>query len=178
MLDKFCHALECAQFPAQKAFQPGATSWSNLEHNCNVWLFPTKHFPGPRDSCFARATDQQKGSRDWQNWILSIHRSTKNIDNVFCSGLLTPTTKAPSACTSHKSNLARIYPLIHSPSGDRRWAVRESSGRVGLIPICSKIDSCTVNAAKPALTDSFPCLLCKRVSCAPMPVARSARPTV
>ena len=41
----------------------------------------------------------------------------------------TPHHKSKSASTVHEGHLCKFHALVHSLSGDKRWAVREAAGR-------------------------------------------------
>ena len=45
--------------------------------------------------------------------------------------------KGKSASTSYEKNLTRFYPLVHSCSNDRRWAIRFVAARIDFISVLS-----------------------------------------
>ena len=64
--------------------------------------------------------------------------STKNCSGIVFAGLMPSNhVKGKSASTSYENNLARFYPLVHSCSSDRRWAIRFVAARIDFIFVLS-----------------------------------------
>ena len=64
--------------------------------------------------------------------------STKNCSGIVFAGLMPNNhIKGKSASTSYENNLTRFYPLVHSCSNDRRWAIRFVSARIDFILVLS-----------------------------------------
>ena len=53
----------------------------------------------------------------------------------------TPHHKSKSSSTVHEGHLYKFHALVHSPSGDKRWAVREAAGRIDRIWVLSSTHS-------------------------------------
>ena len=53
----------------------------------------------------------------------------------------TPHHKSKSSSTVHEGHLCKFHALVHSPSGDKRWAVREAAGRIDRIWVLSSTHS-------------------------------------
>ena len=53
----------------------------------------------------------------------------------------TPHHKSKSSSTVHEGHLCKFHALVHSPSGDKRWAVREAAGRIDRIRVLSSTHS-------------------------------------
>jgi hypothetical protein len=47
------------------------------------------------------------------------------------------TTKSPAADTSRENALTAEFPAVHSPAGDKRWAVREAAARIDFLWVLS-----------------------------------------
>ena len=77
----------------------------------------------------------------WSNWtphltefLSKIHNSTKNCSGGFlgCNH-----QKSKRAETTHESHLCKYHCLVHSPSSDKRWAIREAGFRINRIWVLS-----------------------------------------
>ena len=66
------------------------------------------------------------------DFISKLHHGTKNSAGVVVGGFI-PTTRAKSSSTVHGGHLCKFHALVHSPSGDKRRAVREAAGRIDRI---------------------------------------------
>ena len=81
----------------------------------------------------------------WTNWAPSLtefltkaHHSTKNSSGVVVGGYLgSQHVKSKSAQTTHESHLCKYHCLVHSPSSDKRWAIREAGARIDRIWVLS-----------------------------------------
>ena len=91
----------------------------------------------PGEDCFSfygKATQ-------WSNWIphlteflSKIHNSTQNCSGVVVGGFLGCNhQKSKRAETTHESRLCKYHCLVHSPSSDKRWAIREAGARIARI---------------------------------------------
>ena len=64
--------------------------------------------------------------------------STNNCSGIVFARLMPSNhIKRKSASTSYERNLARFYPLVHSCSNDRRWAIRFVAARIDFIFVLS-----------------------------------------
>ena len=65
-------------------------------------------------------------------FVSKLHHSTKkNSAGVVVGGFMgNPHHKTKSSSTVHEGHLCKFYGLVHSPSGDKRWAIREAAGRI------------------------------------------------
>ena len=64
--------------------------------------------------------------------------STKNCSGMVFAGLMPSNhIKGMSASTSYENNLTKFYPLVHSCSNDRRWAIRFVAARTDFIFVLS-----------------------------------------
>ena len=64
--------------------------------------------------------------------------STKNCSGIVFAGLMPSNhVKGKSTSTSYENNLTRFYPLVHSCSNDRRWAIRFVAGRIDFLFVLS-----------------------------------------
>ena len=57
--------------------------------------------------------------------------------HVFAGLMPSSHIKGKSASTSYENNLTRFYPLVHSCSNDRRWAIRFVAARIDFIFVLS-----------------------------------------
>ena len=81
----------------------------------------------------------------WTNWVPGLtefltkaHHSTKNSSGVVVGGYLgSQHVKSKSAQTTHESHLCKCHCLVHSPSSDKRWAIREAGARIDRIWVLS-----------------------------------------
>ena len=49
--------------------------------------------------------------------------------------------KSKSSSTVHEGHLCKFHALVHSPSSDMRWAIREAAGRIDRIWVLSSTRS-------------------------------------
>ena len=64
--------------------------------------------------------------------------STKNCSGIVFTGLMPSNhINSKSVSTSYETNLTRFYPLGHSCSNDRRWAIRFVAARIDFIVVLS-----------------------------------------
>ena len=64
--------------------------------------------------------------------------STKNCSGIVFAGLMPSThVKGKSTSSSYENNLTWFYPLVHSCSDDRRWAIRFVTARIDFIVVLS-----------------------------------------
>ena len=90
-------------------------------------------------SCYGKAMQ-------WSTWIphlteflTKIHNSTENCSGVVVGGFLGCNhQKSKRAETTHESHLCKYLCLVHSPSSDKRWAIREAGARIDRIWVLSR----------------------------------------
>ena len=96
----------------------------------------------------------------WTNWVPSLtefltkaHHSTKNSSGVVVGGYLgSQHVKSKNAQTTHESHLCKYHCLVHSPSSDKRWAIREAGARIDRIWVLSSTHwSSSSSSANPFL---------------------------
>ena len=60
-----------------------------------------------------------------------MHNSTKNCSGVVVGGCLGCNhQRSKRAETTHESHLCKYHCLVHSPSSDKRWAIRETGASI------------------------------------------------
>ena len=95
----------------------------------------------PHDDAFSfygKATQDVHYQPSMLDFICKLHHGTKNSAGVVVGGFTgTPHHKSKSSSTVHEGHLCKFHALVHSPSGDKRWAVREAAGRVDRIWVLS-----------------------------------------
>ena len=95
----------------------------------------------PGEDCFSfygKATQ-------WSNWtphltefLTKIHYSTKNCSGVVVGGFLGCNhQRSKRAETTHESHLCKYHCSVHSPSSDKRWAIREAGARIDRLWVLS-----------------------------------------
>ena len=69
--------------------------------------------------------------------VLPFHQEL--FRHCVCRAVLMPSNhiKGKSASTSYENNLTKHYPLVHSCSNDRRWAIRFVAARIDIIFVLS-----------------------------------------
>ena len=71
-------------------------------------------------------------------FLTKIHNLTKNCSGVVVGGCLGCNhQKSKRAETTHESHLCKYHCLVHSPSSDKRWAIREAGARIDRIWVLS-----------------------------------------
>ena len=60
-------------------------------------------------------------------FVSKLHNSTKSSAGVVVGGFIgTAHYKSKSSSAVHEGHLCKFHALVHSPSGDKRWAIREA----------------------------------------------------
>ena len=78
-------------------------------------------------------------------FVSKLHHSTKNSAGVVVGGFIgTAHHKSKSSSTVHEGHLCKFHALVHSPSGDKRWAIREAAGRIDRIWVPSSTHSAQI----------------------------------
>ena len=98
-------------------------------------------FPAGEDYCFSFYGKAMQ----WSNWtprltelLTKIHNSTKNCSGVAVGGFLGCNhLKSKRPETTHESHLCKYHCRVHSPSSDKRCAIREASARIAQIWVLS-----------------------------------------
>ncbi|CAE7281620.1 unnamed protein product [Symbiodinium microadriaticum] len=66
-------------------------------------------------------------------FVSKLHNSTKSSAGVVVGGFIgTAHYKSKSSSAVHEGHLCKFHALVHSPSGDKRWAIREAESPVTL----------------------------------------------
>ena len=93
-------------------------------------------------SFYGKATQDVQYEPSRLDVISKLHHGTKNSAGVVVGGFMgTPHHKSKSSSTVHEDHLCKFHALVHSPSGDKRWAVREAAGRIDRIWVQSSTHS-------------------------------------
>ena len=93
-------------------------------------------------SFYGKATQDVHYEPSKLDFISKLHHGTKNSAGVVVGGFMgTPVHKSKSSSTVHEGHLCKFHALVHSPSGDKRWAVREAAGRIDRIWVLSSTHS-------------------------------------
>ncbi|CAE7764973.1 unnamed protein product [Symbiodinium sp. CCMP2592] len=101
-------------------------------------------------SFYGKATQHVHYEESKLDFVSKLHHSTKNSAGVVVGGYLgSAHHKSKSSSTVHEGHLCKFHPLVHSPSGDKRWAVREAAGRIDKIWILSSTHSVTLPMSTP-----------------------------
>ncbi|CAE7787762.1 unnamed protein product [Symbiodinium sp. CCMP2592] len=101
-------------------------------------------------SFYGKATQNVYYEESKLDFVSKLHHSTKNSAGVVVGGYLgSAHHKSKSSSTVHEGHLCKFHPLVHSPSGDKRWAVREAAGRIDKIWILSSTHSITLPMSTP-----------------------------
>ena len=99
----------------------------------------------PRDdvsSFYGKATQDVHYEPSKLDFISKLHHGTKNSAGVVVGGFMgTPHHNSKSSSTVHEGHLCKFHAPVQSPSGDRRWAVREAAGRIDRIWVLSSTHS-------------------------------------
>eukprot|EP00439_Symbiodinium_sp_Y106_P039190 s3809_g4.t2 len=97
-------------------------------------------------SFYGKATQEVHYQPSMLDFISKLHHGTKNSAGVVVGGFMgTPHHKSKSSSTVHEGHLCKFHALVHSPSGDKRWAVREAAGRFDRIWILSSTHSAQIS---------------------------------
>ena len=87
----------------------------------------------PHDDVFSfygKATQDAHYQPSMLDFISKLHHGTQNSAGVGVGGFMgTPHHKSKSSSTVHEGHLCKFHALVHSPSGDKRWAVREAASQ-------------------------------------------------
>ena len=74
-------------------------------------------------SFYAKATQDVQYEPSKLDFISELHHGTKSSAGVVVGGFMgTPHHKSKSSSTVHEGHLCKFHALVHSPSGDKRWA--------------------------------------------------------
>ena len=96
-------------------------------------------------SFYGKATQDVRYQPSKLDFISKLHHGTKNSAGVVVGGFMgTPHHKSKSSRTVHEGHLCKFHALVHSPSGDKRWAVREAAGRIDRIWVSVQHPQCSV----------------------------------
>ena len=99
----------------------------------------------PHDDVFSfygKATQDVHYEPSKLDFLSKLHHGTKNSAGVVVGGFMgTPHHQSKSSSTVHEGHLCKSLALVHSPSGDKRWAVREAAGRIDRIWVLSSTHS-------------------------------------
>ena len=93
-------------------------------------------------SFYGKATQDEQYEPSKLDFVSKLHHSTKNSAGVVVGGFLgTAHHKSKSSSTVHEGHLCKFHSLVHSPSGGKRWAIREAAGRIDRIWVLSSTHS-------------------------------------
>ena len=80
-----------------------------------------------------------------------LHHSTKNsCGNIFGGHLSQPYIRSKAANVFPENHLCRFHSLVHSPSSDRRWAIRACSARIDTVWLLSPLYSADYDEIPPS----------------------------
>ena len=162
----FVDCLLQSRIRYDKHLRSGAQLLSDVEENVIGMKFQAVNFPGPLSELApflatgkVPPTDYQVAGLDangdtfsfygrsmnnpeWTPGVVQLackcFHSTKNCSGIVFAGLMPSNhIKGKSASTSYENNLTRFYPLVHSCSNDRRWAIRFVAARIDFIFVLS-----------------------------------------
>ncbi|CAE7402099.1 unnamed protein product [Symbiodinium sp. CCMP2592] len=101
-------------------------------------------------SFYGKATQSVHYEESKLDFVSKLHHSTKNSAGVVVGGYLgSAHHKSKSSSTVHEGHLCKFHALVHSPSGDKRWAVRDAAGRIDKIWILSSTHSISLPMSTP-----------------------------
>ncbi|CAE7822932.1 unnamed protein product [Symbiodinium sp. CCMP2592] len=101
-------------------------------------------------SFYGKATQNVYYEESKLDFVSKLHHSTKNSAGVVVGGYLgSAHHKSKSSSTVHEGHLCKFHALVHSLSGDKRWAVREAAGRIDKIWILSSTHSISLPMSTP-----------------------------
>ena len=95
----------------------------------------------PDDDCYSfygKACQYTNWTPALTEFLVKLHHSTKNASGIVVGGFMgCQHVKGKRAETSHESRLCKYHCLVHSASGDKRWAIREAGARIDRIWVMS-----------------------------------------
>ena len=108
-------------------------------------------------SFYGKATQEAHYEPSKLEFVSKLHHSTKNSAGVVVGGFIgTAHHKSKSSSTVHEGHLCKFHALVHSPSGDKRWAIREAAGRIDRIWILSSTHSAPLSMQTDVAEASHP----------------------
>ena len=108
-------------------------------------------------SFYGKASQEAHYEPSKLEFVSKLHHSTKSSAGVVVGGFIgTAHHKSKSSSTVHEGHLCKFHALVHSPSGDKRWAIREAAGRIDRIWVLSSTHSAPLSMQTAVAEASHP----------------------